>query len=252
MSLHILAKTAVRAGRWGIRHVNPDNPCVSYGGFRWKEPGEWTEAPDWSPEPECGGGLHLQLPTTGGDTGGGGALALVEYDGDPVLLEIKAKVRRARLLLVGAWTCEAITSLGQICLNLTAGAVTLPNCTTARNVWAEGGSTITLPNCTSARDIWAYKGGAINLPKCTTARDICAYHGGAVNLPNCVSARDVWTYHGSTITLLRCTTARDIWAYKGSTINLPKCTTARNIWAEGSIITMPQHRKTRRKAASPT
>ena len=38
---------------------------TSYGGFQWPEKG-FVEAPDWDPEPECGGGLHGFLNGAGG------------------------------------------------------------------------------------------------------------------------------------------------------------------------------------------
>jgi hypothetical protein len=38
-----------------LRTCNAD--MTSHGGFRWPESGP-VEAPDWSPEPECGNGLH--------------------------------------------------------------------------------------------------------------------------------------------------------------------------------------------------
>jgi hypothetical protein len=36
---------------------NSDGQLTAHGGFVWPESGP-VEAPDWSPEPECGGGLH--------------------------------------------------------------------------------------------------------------------------------------------------------------------------------------------------
>ncbi len=47
-----------------LRTCNADR--TSHGGFLWPAPGGYVEAPDWSPEPVCGGGLHGLLWGEGG------------------------------------------------------------------------------------------------------------------------------------------------------------------------------------------
>ena len=98
--LMTLAMDAVRCGAWMIRG---DDDGESYGGFRWAAPGEWTEAPDWNPEPVCGGGLHGQDRDNGGYAERRSRLVFCETDGPHVAIgSNKMKCRRARILLVNA------------------------------------------------------------------------------------------------------------------------------------------------------
>ena len=42
---------------YGLRKINKDG---IHHGFQWPlEVGAIVECPDWNPEPECGGGLHM-------------------------------------------------------------------------------------------------------------------------------------------------------------------------------------------------
>jgi hypothetical protein len=79
-----------------LRTCNAD--MTSYGGFKWPESGP-AECPDWSPEPECGNGLHGFLWGEGS-----GRLAnwsadakwlVVQVDGDCVV-DLKGKVKFPR------------------------------------------------------------------------------------------------------------------------------------------------------------
>ena len=65
-----------------LRTVSAD--YTSHGAFQWpREVGAVVEAPDWNPEPVCGGGLH-GLPW------GQGALGLLGDNGDDVWLVVAA------------------------------------------------------------------------------------------------------------------------------------------------------------------
>ena len=87
----------------GLRTCAAD--MTSYGGFRWPEAGE-VIAPDWTPEPVCGGGLHL-LPWGRGDYGLLSSAAdarwlVAEYDpATAVDLGGKVKVPRATVVYCG-------------------------------------------------------------------------------------------------------------------------------------------------------
>jgi len=78
----------------------------SYGGFKWNlEIGDITEAPDWNPEPVCGGGLHGLL----NGKGNGGHLdwsedalwMVCEALGPIVDINRKIKTSKAKTLFVG-------------------------------------------------------------------------------------------------------------------------------------------------------
>lgn len=56
---------------------------VAFGGFEWPESG-YVEAPDWSPDPSCGGGLHGLL-------GGKGDGYLLDWGEDTVWLVVEAE-----------------------------------------------------------------------------------------------------------------------------------------------------------------
>lgn len=87
----------IKQGNWIIRG---DNDGISYGGFRWKPVGQWTEAPDWDPEPVCGGGLHGQDGKHGGYPPPGPRLVFCETKGMHIHIGYKVKVRMARVLLI--------------------------------------------------------------------------------------------------------------------------------------------------------
>ena len=80
---------------------------TSYGGFRWPlEPGVAVEAPDWNPEPVCGGGLHGLLWGIGDsslmDLRDDSVGIVFESDVNGVVsLGTKVKVKSAVVLCVG-------------------------------------------------------------------------------------------------------------------------------------------------------
>ena len=91
------------AKQYMIRITDGSERPQSYGGFRWNPVGEWTEAPDWNPDPSCGGGLHGQHPEAGGYCPGGNTVPeLLEIEGPVVKIgNNKVKVRRAKRIAVG-------------------------------------------------------------------------------------------------------------------------------------------------------
>jgi len=90
-------KRAIKTGNWMIR---ADHEGKSYGGFQWAPLGEWTEAPDWNPDPVCGGGLHGQDSQHGGYIRGS-RLVFCETDGDHVVIrDGNIKCKRARILII--------------------------------------------------------------------------------------------------------------------------------------------------------
>ena len=91
-------KKVIKKGNWIIR---ADTDGVAYEGFKWNAIGEWTEAPDWDPTPECGRGLHGQDSKHGGFITSRTRLVFCETYGRHVDLSDKVKVRRARILMVG-------------------------------------------------------------------------------------------------------------------------------------------------------
>ena len=92
---------------YGLRTCNADG--TSYNGFVWPETG-MVECPDWSPEPECGNGLHALLNGEGGsshlDWTDGARWQLVGFD-EYVDLGGKTKFPRCE---VATGTREAVTS----------------------------------------------------------------------------------------------------------------------------------------------
>lgn len=89
-----------------LRTCRPDGSSKYF--FRWPlTPGAEVEAPDWSPEPRCGGGLHGLLWGEGDanliPTDGKRVWIAFEADEDDVVCidSHKAKVRKARVVVVG-------------------------------------------------------------------------------------------------------------------------------------------------------
>jgi hypothetical protein len=87
-----------------LRTCNSDG--TSYGGFKWNlEIGGITEAPDWNPELECGGGLHGLLHGKGDgenlDHSKDSLWMACEALGPIVDLENKIKTSKAKTLFVG-------------------------------------------------------------------------------------------------------------------------------------------------------
>ena len=99
--LRTLADEAVKHGRWMIRGFGPDykSPSSAAKGFAWNPPGEWTRAPDFNTQNQCGGGLHGQDATWGGYFEGT-ILAFCEHRGGYVAMDNKIKVEEARILLI--------------------------------------------------------------------------------------------------------------------------------------------------------
>ena len=102
----------------------------SYQGFKWPKKGV-VKAPDWNPEPQCGGGLH-GLPWGEGD---GGLLdwrpnavwLVAEYsESDAVDLSGKIKVPRCRVVHVGdrQTATEFLQNNGGICRMIAGGTAT--------------------------------------------------------------------------------------------------------------------------------
>ena len=87
-----------------LRTCNPNGK--SYGGFQWNiEIGGITEAPDWNPEPECGGGLHGLLHGNGDgscfDWRRDALWMVCEALGPIVDIDHKIKTSKAKTLFVG-------------------------------------------------------------------------------------------------------------------------------------------------------
>ncbi|MCP4569059.1 MAG: hypothetical protein GY841_15905 [FCB group bacterium] len=87
----------LKTGKWMLRRSNNGK---SYGGFQWAGLGCWTEAPDWNPEPECGGGLHGCGPASSGFWTSGCSIDFCKIDGEVVEIDgTKLKCHRAMILL---------------------------------------------------------------------------------------------------------------------------------------------------------
>ncbi len=88
-----------------VKCVNKDG--TSYGGFQWPESGP-VEAPDWDPEPKCGGGLHGWPWGIGIGAGkepdySGRWLVFAADPEDVVWVDDKAKCRKAEVVYCGPW-----------------------------------------------------------------------------------------------------------------------------------------------------
>lgn len=93
----LLVEEVLKRGNWMIRRTNGGS---AHGGFRWKEAGEWTEAPDFINNNECGFGLHGNGPNSSGYWTEGKDVDFCEVDTDDLVdLGDKVKCRKARILL---------------------------------------------------------------------------------------------------------------------------------------------------------
>lgn len=91
-------RKVIKKGNWMVR---ADDDGFSHGGFKWNGVGEWTEAPDWTKEECCGGGLHGQDKDNGGFICGS-RLVFCETHGKHIPIGgDKIKVKKARILVVG-------------------------------------------------------------------------------------------------------------------------------------------------------
>ena len=108
MTIDTDALTAL-GDNWMIR---TDNDGEGYGGFRWAPIGEWTECPIWSSatKADCGsGGLFGQGPGGYGHAQSGTRFVFCETGPERVIIDgDKVKVRRARILYVGADAFDAL------------------------------------------------------------------------------------------------------------------------------------------------
>ena len=93
-----LVKEALETGNWMLRRSDGGK---AYGGFQWNPVGEWTEAPDWNPQPVCGGGLHGSAPEAFGYFERRPTIEFCITEGKRVTIgDDKIKVPRAMILLV--------------------------------------------------------------------------------------------------------------------------------------------------------
>lgn len=110
--------------------VRTDNDGEGYRGFRWAPVGEWTECPKWSEKTraDCeSGGLFGQGPGGYGHAQPGTRFVFCETGPERMAVEgNKVKVRRARILYVGA---DAIAALRHVCGDNFAGSLYLSYCT---------------------------------------------------------------------------------------------------------------------------
>ena len=88
----------LKSHKWMLR--SSDNG-VSYNDYRWPAIGKWAKAPDWNPEPVCGGGFHGLTPEYNRAGLFYGRVELCEYRGEAVVVEgDKIKVRQARIVAI--------------------------------------------------------------------------------------------------------------------------------------------------------
>ena len=92
-------KKLFNSNKWMVR--TSDNG-KSNNGFVWKHQGEWTIAPDWTPEARCGGGLHGQNKQAFGYFQiSGQRLELCETDEIPIAIDNnKCKCQRGKIIAV--------------------------------------------------------------------------------------------------------------------------------------------------------
>lgn len=98
-----LVKSAIETGNWMVR---TDDNGSSYNNFKWNPIGEWTEAPDWKPNHNCGNGLHGQSKEASGFKTDGKRVVFCETKGKrypiPKFHGDKIKVQYARILMINA------------------------------------------------------------------------------------------------------------------------------------------------------
>ena len=173
---------AVRTGNWFIR---ADDDGESYGGFQWQPVGKWTVAPDWNPDPVCGGGLHGQGPEASGFLGSnkGRVVCCATRGARVVIGYAKLKVPEAMVLLVNDISEAEGLSVG--------GDLYLSGCTslTALPEGLSVGGYLDLRGCTSLTALpeGLSVGGDLDLSGCTglTALPDGLSVGGGLCLRGC-------------------------------------------------------------------
>ena len=111
---------------WMIRM---DVDGAGSGGFIWQPLGEWTECPIWSDSTgaDCmSGGLFGQGPGGVGDIKPGNRIVFCETGPERISFGGKVKVRRARIIHVGA---DAIAALRHVTADNFRGGLDLSGCT---------------------------------------------------------------------------------------------------------------------------
>jgi len=157
-----MVRQAIDEKRWLIRTSNDGE---AYNGFRWNGIGEWTEAPDWSPEPVCGGGLHGQGAVASGElvVNRRGRVEFCIVDGPQVAIGHKQKSPRAMILLIDDLSKVKGLSVG--------GSLDLSGCTGLTSL-PEGlsvGESLYLSGCTGLTSLpeGLSVGGSLDLSGCT-------------------------------------------------------------------------------------
>ena len=152
--------------------VRTDNDGAGYGGFRWAPVGEWTECPRWSEKTraDCeSGGLFGQGPGGYGHAQPGTRFVFCETGPERMAVEgNKVKVRRARILYVGA---DAFDALSFVAGGSFPGALDLRGCTLPEGLalpQTVGGS-LDLSDCTLPEGLALPQtvGGSLYLSDCT-------------------------------------------------------------------------------------
>ena len=102
MEIDRAIKKCIKKGNWIIR---ADNDGISANKeanrFKWNPLGQWTKAPDWNTNAQCGGGLHGQDREHGGYILGR-RLVFCDTYGPHIDLGDKVKVQKARILKINS------------------------------------------------------------------------------------------------------------------------------------------------------
>ena len=160
---------AALGDNWMIR---TDNDGGGYRGFRWAPVGEWTECPRWSDETtaDCeSGGLFGQGPGGYGYAQAGARFVFCETGPERMAVEgNKVKVRRARILYVGA---DAFDALFFVTGGIFPGSLDLRGCTLPKGLALPQtvGDWLDLSDCTLPEGLALPQtvGGWLNLRDCT-------------------------------------------------------------------------------------
>jgi len=137
-------KKVVKSGNWMLRRSDAGK---SYGDFQWAPIGEWTEAPDWDPNPICGGGLHGNGPNSKGYWTDGSDIDFCEIDPQDVvdLYGEKIKAKRSRILLRNELP-DGLTLEGGLDFRECTGLTRLPNKLTVKG-------TLNLTRCSNLKSL---------------------------------------------------------------------------------------------------